>query len=132
MDFKVFITAGVAFAVYYYCLKTVTKESARSASFAVLVFAELLRSFGARSETKPIWRIPFFSNRPLIVVVAISFGLQIWSQHNETFGRFLKSSYLPLTDSLLIFGLAFIPLLALEMVKVLRQTPAAGNTRTFP
>ena len=131
MVFTGFLTAGVAFAVYYYGLQTGTTESARSASFAVLVFAELLRSFGARSETKPIWRIPFFSNRPLIVVVAISFGLQIWSQHNETLGRFLKSSYLPLTDSLLIFGLAFIPLLALEMVKVLRQTPAAGNTRTF-
>ncbi len=132
MVFTGFLTAGVAFAVYYYGLQTGTTESARSAAFAVLVFAELLRSFGARSETKPIWRIPFFSNRPLIIVVAISFGLQIWSQHNETFGRFLKSSYLPLTDSLLIFGLAFIPLLALEMVKVVRQTAAAGKNRTSP
>lgn len=125
MFFTGFLTAGVALAVYYHGLQTGTTESARSAAFAVLVFAELLRSFGARSETKPIWRIPFFSNRPLIIVVAISFGLQIWSQHNETFGRFLKSSYLSLSDTLIILGLGFIPLLALEMVKVVRQTAAA-------
>ena len=130
MVFTGVLTAGVAFAVYYYGLQTGTTESARSAAFAVLVFAELLRSFGARSETKPIWRIPFFSNRPLIIVVAVSFGLQIWSQHNETFGRFLKSSYLSLGDTLLLLGLGFIPLLALEMVKVVRQTAAAEKNRT--
>ena len=130
MIFTGFLTAGVAFAVFYHGLQTGTTESARSAAFAVLVFAELLRSFGARSETKPIWRIPFFSNSPLLIVVAISFGLQIWSQHSETFGRFLKSSYLPLGDTLLILGLGFIPLLALEMVKVVRQTSAAEQGRT--
>ena len=52
-----FLTAGVAFAVYLYVLKTGTPETARTYAFAVLVFAELLRSFGARSETKPVWRI---------------------------------------------------------------------------
>ena len=57
-----FLTAGVAFAVYLYVLKTGTAETARTSAFAVLVFAELLRSFGARSETKPVWRISLFTN----------------------------------------------------------------------
>ena len=43
---------------------------ARTYAFAVLVFAELLRSFGARSETKPVWRISLFTNRNLLIVVA--------------------------------------------------------------
>ena len=77
-----FLTAGVAFAVYLYMLKTGTPETARTYAFAVLVFAELLRSFGARSETKPVWRISLFTNLNLVIVVAISFGLQVWSQHN--------------------------------------------------
>jgi P-type Ca2+ transporter type 2C len=44
-------------------------------------FAELLRSFGARSETKPVWRISLFTNINLVIVVVISCGLQVWSQH---------------------------------------------------
>ncbi|MEQ1854394.1 MAG: cation-translocating P-type ATPase, partial [Chthoniobacteraceae bacterium] len=42
------LTAGVSFAVYFYALKTETPELARTHAFAALVFAELLRSFGAR------------------------------------------------------------------------------------
>ena len=41
-----FLTAGVSFAVYLYGLKTETEALARTHAFAVLVFAELLRSFG--------------------------------------------------------------------------------------
>ena len=54
-----FLTAGVAFAVYVHLLNTGTPETARTYAFTVLVFAELLRSFGGRSATKPLWRIPF-------------------------------------------------------------------------
>ncbi|MDP2975914.1 MAG: cation-translocating P-type ATPase, partial [Anaerolineales bacterium] len=75
MVFTGFLTAGVAFAVYFFMLKAGNTETARTYAFTVLVFAELLRSFGARSETKPIWRISLFTNINLVIVVAISFGL---------------------------------------------------------
>ena len=114
------LTAGVAFAVYLYVLKTGTPEEARTYAFAVLVFAELLRSFGARSEVKPVWRISLFTNVNLLVVVAMSFGFQVWSQHNATLGRFLKTSAMPLADGLLLLAVGAIPLLVLEMVKVVR------------
>ena len=116
-----FLTAGVAFAVYLYVLKQGNTETARTYAFAVLVFAELLRAFGARSETKPVWRIPLFTNVNLVIVVAISFGLQVWSQHNATLGRFLKTSSMPLTDCFLLLAVGAIPLLVLEMVKVVRH-----------
>jgi Ca2+-transporting ATPase len=116
-----FLTAGVAFAVYFYVLKTGTPESARTYAFAVLVFAELLRSFGARSETKPVWRISLFTNVNLMIVVALSFGLQVWSQHSATLGRVLKTSLMPLSDCLLLLGVGGIPLLVLEMVKIGRH-----------
>jgi Ca2+-transporting ATPase len=121
MAFTGFLTAGVAFGVYYYMLQAGTTETARSYAFAVLVFAELLRSFGARSETKPVWRISLFTNINLVIVVAISFGLQVWSQHNETLGRFLKTSTISFTDGFLLLALGAIPLLVLEMVKVIRN-----------
>ncbi|MDP2653209.1 MAG: cation-translocating P-type ATPase [Candidatus Omnitrophota bacterium] len=116
-----FLTAAVAFAVYFYVLKTGTEEMARTHAFAVLVFAELLRSFGARSETKPIWRIPFFTNINLAIVVSVSFGLQVWSHHNAILGRFLKTSFMPLADCFLLLAVGAIPLLVLEVVKVVRH-----------
>jgi Ca2+-transporting ATPase len=125
-----FLTAGVAFVVYLYMLKTTTPETARTYAFTVLVFAELLRSFGARSETKSVWRISLFTNRNLLIVVAVSFGLQVWSQHNAMLGRFLKTSSMPLTDCLLLLAMGTIPLILLEVVKVVRN--ALRQRKTEP
>ncbi len=116
-----FLTAGVSFAVYLYVLTMETAETARTYAFTVLVFAELLRSFGARSETKPVWRISLLTNINLAIVVCASFGLQVWSQHNATLGRFLKTSFMPLGDCLLLLAVGAIPLVILEMVKVVRN-----------
>ena len=121
-----FLTAGISFAVYLYVLKTGTIEMARASAFTVLVFAELLRSFGIRSETKPIWRIPFLSNPSLVIVVAMSFGLQVWSQNNVALGRFLKTPFIPLGDCFLLLALGAIPMFVLEMVKAVRH---AGRQR---
>ena len=116
-----FLTAGVTFAVYLYVLKTETTEMARTYAFTVLVFAEMLRAFGARSEIKPVWRISLFTNVNLVVVVVTSFGLQVWSQHNATLGRFLKTSSMSLADCFLLLAVSAIPMVALEIVKVVRR-----------
>lgn len=115
------LTAGVAFAVYHRVSQTGTLESARTAAFAVLVFAELLRAFGARSETKSVWQISLLTNLNLVVVVAISFGLQLWSQHSVALGRILKASAMSYADCFLLLALGAIPLLVLELVKLARR-----------
>jgi len=120
-----FLTAGVAFAVYLYGIKTETVEMARTHAFSVLVFAELLRSFGCRSETKPVWRISLFTNINLAIVVSVSFALQVWSHHNAILGRFLKTSFMPLTECFLLLAVGAIPLLVLEFVKVVRNKRSA-------
>src|SRR6185503_1067226 len=109
------------FAVYLYGLKTETEALARTHAFAVLVFAELFRSFGCRSETKPVWRIPLLSNINLALVVALSFGLQVWSHHNETLGRFLKTSMMSGSDCMMLLLVSTIPLVVLEVVKFCRS-----------
>ena len=116
-----FLTAGVSFAVYLYGLKTETEELARTHAFAVLVFAELLRSFGCRSETKPVWRIPLLSNLNLLLIVGLSFGLQFWGHHKETLGRFLKTSVMDISDCLMLLVVSVIPLAVLEAVKYVRN-----------
>jgi Ca2+-transporting ATPase len=115
-----FLTAGVAFAVYLLALRTGTIEVARTSAFTVLVFAELLRSFGVRSETRPVWRVSLFANMNLLIVVTLSIGIQMWSQHSATLGRFLKTSSMPLSDSLLLLAAGAVPLVVLEIGKVVR------------
>ncbi|MEO6602724.1 MAG: cation-translocating P-type ATPase, partial [Polyangiaceae bacterium] len=116
-----FLTAGVAFGVYFFGLRSGTPAAARTSAFAVLVFAELLRSFGARSATKPVWRMPLFANVNLILVVAVSIGIQVLSQHNAMLGRFFKAAPLSFRDGFLLLVLGALPLLLLDLMKVVRS-----------
>jgi len=122
------LTAGVSFAVYLYGLRTETPEMARTHAFAALVFAELLRSFGARSETRPLWRMNFFSNLNLFIVVTVSFSIQVWSHHNAWLGGFLKSSLLSVSDCLMLLAVSVVPLVVLEARKVLLRRTAMPSS----
>lgn len=112
------LTAGVAFVVFWVGLKTDSLEKARSHAFAVLVFAELLRALGARSETKPVWCIPFFSNAKLLCAVLVCFGLQASIHQNARLGHWLKTVPVSFADGLILLAFACVPLFVLELVKL--------------
>ncbi|MCC6426059.1 MAG: cation-translocating P-type ATPase [Phycisphaerales bacterium] len=122
MILTAFLTAGVALGVYLYGLKYHDETSARTHAFAALVFAELLRSFGARSETVPIWRMGWRDNAMLLVVVAASFALQLWTHHNQTLSSLMKTSTMGWEECIPLMAVSCIPLAVLELVKVLRTT----------
>lgn len=115
------LAAGVSFGVYLFALKFESLELARTHAFTVLVFEELLRSFSARSEVRPIWRMNFFSNRYLLTAVVFSLLLQIWTHHSMAMARLLKTSLIPLRDCLVLLGIAAIPVLMLEVVKIFKR-----------
>jgi Ca2+-transporting ATPase len=119
------LTAGVSFAVYLYALKHSSLEMARTHAFAVLVFAELLRAFGARSETRPLWRMNHLSNLTLLAVVSLSFSIQVWSHYNATLARFLKTSLMSVGECFTLLAISILPLLVLEAVKVMRRPATA-------
>jgi Ca2+-transporting ATPase len=52
-------------------------------------------------------------------VVAISIGLQLLSQHNAMVGRILKTTYMSFADCLWLLALGAIPLMVLELVKLI-------------
>jgi P-type Ca2+ transporter type 2C len=112
------LTAGIAFGVFYWALPRLGLEEARSLAFASLVGSELLRSLGARSETKPIWRMRFFSNKALIAVVSASLILQVLGHQTVFFEAVLKTTALGLNEWGVLLALSLIPLLALEGLKV--------------
>ena len=107
-------------AFFLHALEQHGLETARTHAFAALVFSELLRAFGARSETRPLWRINHFTNVRLIAVVAISFAIQMWSHQSPALAGFLKTALIPFSDGLLLVAAGAIPLLAMEGVKAIR------------
>lgn len=120
MILTAFLTAGLVMGVYLYGLKYHDETMARTHAFTALVFAELLRSFGARSETVPIWRMRWRDNAMLLAVVAASFALQIWTQHSDMLSSLMKTSPMAWTESVPLIAVSCIPLAALELVKVVR------------
>lgn len=115
------LTAAVALAVFFYMLETTDTETARTYAFTVMVFSEVLRAFGARSESKPVWTISLLTNRNLIIVVVASFAIQVLSQHNAVLGDLLKSSTVPFRDCLFLLALSTIPSIVLELGKLWRR-----------
>lgn len=115
------LSASVSLAVFVYQLKISSIEEARTHAFAVLVFAELFRSFGARSINRPIWKINFFSNINLLIVVVISIAFQILTHHNIYLASFFKTTLIPLHDCLVLIALSTIPLLGIEIFKFFKS-----------
>ena len=117
------LTAGVAmlaFACDFYVGNGLAQ--ARNAAFSTLVFAELLRSFGARSGERTVLQIGLFSNMRLFVVVAASFTLQLVIYRlpflEGLFGV-EPTSYL---QYVLWISLGATPLVILEAAKMIRQS----------
>jgi Ca2+-transporting ATPase len=114
------LTATVTLGVFLYTLRTSNIDYARSSAFTVLVFAELIRAFGARSNTLPLWRMKPFMNWQLLVVFSISLAVQLWSLQSPTLGSFLKTPSTSLQGCMVLLALGCLPMAALEIAKVLK------------
>ena len=68
----------------------------------------------------------FFSNFNLVGVVAVSFALQVWSHHSAFLASFLKTSLMSFDDCLMLLGLSSVPLLVLEVRKVITRRPRSN------
>lgn len=121
MIFTGFLTAAVSFGVYVFTLKYESVEVARTTAFATLVFAELLRSFGARSESKPVWKISLASNLALVAIVALSFAVQIFSHHIPFFSDIMRTTAVSLSHYGVLVLLSCIPLVGVELLKLHRS-----------
>jgi Ca2+-transporting ATPase len=117
------LTATVSFAAFAYQLSVAGDlVAARNTAFSTLVFAELLRSFGARSDTKLLHEIGLFSNLRLFGIVAASFTLQLWIHHSPSLSTIFGTVPISLLECAALVGLGCIPLLVLEAHKwVLRR-----------
>lgn len=121
-------TALAAFAWGLYVQKS--PELARNYAFATLVYAELLRSFGARSTTRPVWRRGGEGNVRLAWVVGVSLALQALIHHLPPLQKLFSLKAMPLQASLFLFALGSLPLFCLELGKVTGPRLAARGKCT--
>lgn len=124
MLFTGLLTAGVSLGAYIFALRRgESLELARTHAFAMLVYAELFRALGARSDTKPIWRLGLFSNLKLVLVIGASIFIQPWSHHSGFLESFFKTSSMAWAECLVLMAIGTTPFLALETLKVIRFRP---------
>lgn len=129
------LTAGVALTAFAYEFHADNSVAqARNAAFSTLVIAELLRSFGARSNEKTVWRIGLFSNMRLFAIVAVSFALQFLIHHLPILETLFGAEPVSVAQCTAWIGLGAIPLVVLELGKVFRQssTPPLQISTGYP
>lgn len=123
------LSAGVTLRAFGYAIHSgMDLARARNAAFFVLVVEELARAFGARSAHKPLWRISLLTNLRLLVVVLLSFALQLVISATPIMEEIFQTQRITLAECAVGILLGLIPLSTLEVIKVLRMNLNSGNT----
>ncbi|WP_218571224.1 cation-translocating P-type ATPase [Paenibacillus oralis] len=91
---------------------------ARTMAFVVLAASQLFYSFSKRSTTKSIFTVGLFSNKLLVGAVLVGLVLQFVSITVPFLAAAFKVQNLSLADWAIVIGLALIPLLLSEVIKV--------------
>lgn len=115
------LQALIALAVFVWALEARGVEEARNLAFTTLVFGELFRAFGSRSNDKTIWEIGFANNLRLLLVVLVSAIAQIYIHHVPALQELLQIGPLSSQDCLIFLLLGLVPLSVIECWKILRR-----------
>jgi P-type Ca2+ transporter type 2C len=116
------LTAAVTLAAFGWTMHVgAGLPRGRNVAFLVLVIAELMRSFGARSATKTLWEIGILSNLRLFAVVLASLALQLVISATPLLESIFDTE--PVTGSQFGAGilLGLVPLVILQSIKGLRR-----------
>ena len=117
------LTIGViVFIVWYFLIKKVGMDEsvARGYIMALMVFIQNIHVFNCRSEKKSAFSIPLKKNRLIVGGVIFSIILQVIVMEVPLLSKFLKTSSIPLIHLILLFLIASIVLLVLEVYKYVK------------
>lgn len=111
-------------SVFAWALRSRDLTEARNLAFSVIVFAELFRSFAARSSTRLFWEVGAFSNLTLLGVVAISVLVQLGIHHIPATQMLFQIGAISMEDCALALVVGLIPVTVIELTKVVRRVGA--------
>lgn len=130
---------GALFAVsmalgfgYVYYSEGGSLESARTVAFCVACYGQIFFAFGCRSDHFTAPQLGLFTNRPLLLAMAVSSVLQLGTVLLPLGQRIFETTDITADQWLLILGLALAPVTLVELSKFLprrnevAQQPAAG------
>ncbi|MBH0190992.1 MAG: hypothetical protein HP492_04340 [Nitrospira sp.] len=97
-------------------------EQARTVAFTVLVIVQLVHAFNCRSERWSLFQVGVATNRPLLLAVILSFGIQAAVLTLPVAAPIFKVAPLPVEDWVLMGATGLLPFVVMEIVKVLRRS----------
>jgi Ca2+-transporting ATPase len=93
--------------------------------FTTLVFSQLAVAIGARSEINSVFKVGLFSNRSMVLAVALTVVLQLGVIYLPFAQSIFGTTALTASELALTVGLALLTLLAVELWKLVLRRRAA-------
>ncbi|MES1174964.1 MAG: cation-translocating P-type ATPase [Myxococcales bacterium] len=115
------LQAAATLGVFVWALQTRNLTEARNLAFSVIVFAELFRSFAARSTTRLFWEVGAFSNLVLLGVVSVSVAVQLAIHHIPAMQALFQLGSLSLADCVVGVAVGLVPVSVIELSKLVRR-----------
>ena len=107
---------GILTIISFYIGNKTNLETGRTMAFIVLAISQIVHSFNMRSDNS-IFKIGMFTNKNLNLAALASGGLTLFVLLVPGVQTVFELVALPLSLYLISFGLAFIPLIVLEIAK---------------
>ncbi|MDH5253792.1 MAG: cation-translocating P-type ATPase, partial [Nitrospira sp.] len=96
-------------------------EEARTVAFTVLVIVQLVHAVNCRSERWSLFQVGVTTNRPLLLAVILSFGIQVAVLTVPAAAPIFKVAALPIEDWVLMGATGILPFVIIEVVKKWRR-----------
>lgn len=116
--------SAVALGAFTYSLYGLHQdvEQARTVAFTVLVINQLVHAFNCRSDRWSLFQVGAGTNRPLLLAVALSLGIQVAVLTIPPVASIFKVAALPLEDWVLMGATGILPFAIMEAVKLWRRS----------
>lgn len=115
------LEASVSIGLYWFLLRGHGEVYARNIMFTTFVCSQILRSFGARSNTRVFWEVGAFSNVWLLGVAFVTFAIQLSLHYLPLSQKIFSLSPLETSDFRFIVPLALIPVSIVELTKLVKR-----------
>lgn len=100
-------------------------------TFTVLCFSQLGHVIAIRSERKSIFRIGILSNKPMLLTLVITIGLQLMIIYTPFFNDIFKIQQLTLKELMITLAISSVVFWAVEIEKAIKNR-IAKKKPTFP
>ncbi|MBL4644559.1 MAG: HAD-IC family P-type ATPase [Candidatus Pacebacteria bacterium] len=114
------ITGALLLGLFFLLLwGGVAIDKIRTVVFVALSISSMFYAFSFKDLSRPIWKIPIFSNKYLLGALAASFGLLVAALTFSPLQKLLSLTSLSVLEILVLIALGFVNLLIVEIAKIL-------------